>query len=88
VVVCTLYLHRPLFASVTEALAPRGVFVFVQPTARNLERHPKPSRRFLLEPGELETLVPPALEVVVLDESWSDDGHHEARLVARRRAAP
>jgi tellurite methyltransferase len=54
----------------------------LQPTVTNLERHPKPPRSFLLESGELAGLVT-GLEVLELEESWSDDGFHEARLVAR-----
>jgi tellurite methyltransferase len=86
VVVCILYLSRPLFAHIAEVLAPQGTFVFLQPTATNLERHVKPPRAFLLDPRELERLLPPELEPSVLEEGWSAEGHHEARLVARRRA--
>ncbi len=84
-VVDTLYLSRPLFPVIAAALRPGGVLVFLQPTVTNLERHDKPPRGFLLETGELASLVPPGLEPIVLEESWSEDGHHEARLVARRR---
>ena len=84
-IVDVLYLSRPLFPAIAAALRPGGVFVFLQPTVTNLERHAKPPRSFLLEIGELERLVPPELEPLVLEEGWSDDGHHEARLVARRR---
>lgn len=84
-VVDTLYLSRRLFPAIAAVLRPGGVFVFLQPTVANLERHAKPPRSFLLEIGELERLLPPELEPLVLEEGWSDDGHHEARLVARRR---
>lgn len=84
--VCTLFLHRPLFAAIPAVLAEGGTFVFLQPTRTNLERHPRPPARFLLEDGELPTLIPPDLEVVTLVEGWTEDGHHEARLVARKRA--
>lgn len=83
-IVCILYLSRPLFAKMADALAPGGVLVFLQPTVTNLERHEKPPRAFLLEPREIEQLLPSSLEIVVLDEGWSPDGHHEARVVARR----
>jgi hypothetical protein len=46
-------------------------------TRRNLERHAKPSARFLLETNELLGLVAP-LEVEVFREGWLDD-----RCVAR-----
>ena len=80
-VVCLNYLWRPLFAQVSQVLAPGGLFVFAQPTRRNLERHPHPSARFLLEDGELPGLLP-GLEVVSLTEGWTEEGRHEARLVA------
>lgn len=78
------FLHRPLLAAAGDALQPGGLCIFVQPTTTNLERHPRPSRRFLVEPGEARGLFG-ELEIVVYDESWRDD-RHEARVVARRRA--
>lgn len=72
------FLHRPVFAALnTEWL------VFVQPTETNLERHPKPSRRFLLGVGEVRDLLQ-GYEIVHLEESWGAEGRHEARVVARR----
>ncbi len=76
------YLQRDLFLALPQLLAPDGVFVFVQPTRRNLERHARPSERYLLEEGEIRSLVS-ELEILHLDEGWSDVGRHEARLVAR-----
>lgn len=78
------YLHRPLFALYPALLAPGGLLVVVHPTRRNLERHPKPGPDFLLDDGELPGLVS-SLEIVRYDEGWTDEGRHEARLVARRR---
>jgi tellurite methyltransferase len=83
VVVSVHYLDRALFEVFPQIVAPGGLFVFLHPTVDNLERHPKPPRRFLLERGELATLVR-GFSSVELDESWSDDGFHEARLVARK----
>src|SRR5882724_8490783 len=37
-IVCFLYLDRPLLPRLSAALAPGGTFVFCQPTRRNLER--------------------------------------------------
>jgi tellurite methyltransferase len=80
------YLERSLFPAFAAALAPGGLLLFCQPTERNLERHDRPSRRFLLAEGELAGLIAPLpLEVVSLTEGWSDEGRHEARLIARRR---
>jgi SAM-dependent methyltransferase len=76
------YLHRPLFAAYAAALAPGGTLVVVQPTKRNLERHPRPPAEFFLDEGELPRLVP-GLQVVHYDEGWLEEGRHEARLLAR-----
>jgi SAM-dependent methyltransferase len=78
------FLHRPLFAQVPSRLAPGGVLVVAHPTVTNLERHAHPGRQYLLEPGELRTLVQ-ELEIVSCDEGWRENGWHEARLVAQRR---
>jgi tellurite methyltransferase len=83
VIVSAMFLQRSLFAAYPEQLAPGGMVVVLQPTTTNLERHAKPPRPFLLEPGELAELASD-LELLSLDESWSDDGFHEARLLARK----
>ena len=82
-VVCTYFLHRPLFAAFPAALAPGGWLVFAHATRRNLERHARPGPAFVLEEGELATLVR-GLRVVQLAEGWFEEGRHEARLVARK----
>lgn len=87
VVVCFNYLERRLFPRFEEVLAEGGLLLFAQPTRTNLQRHARPSARFLLEPGELRTLVPPGLTIVSLEEGWTGEGRHEARLVARRPRA-
>lgn len=79
------YLQRSLFPAFARALAPGGLLVFVQPTRRNLERHPRPGPAHLLDEGELARLAADLpLEVLRLDEGWLAEGRHEARLVARR----
>lgn len=83
VIVSVLYLERSLFPSLPGALRPGGVFVMVQPTVTNLERHTKPPRAFLLESGELASLVS-GLDVLELTEGWTEDGFCEAHLFARR----
>ncbi len=83
-VLCVNYLERRLFPAMAGVLAPGGLFVFVQPTVTNLERNARPSRRFLIEPGEAERLVTSAgLAIVRLEESWRDD-RHEARVLAKK----
>lgn len=82
------FLDRDVLGSAPGALEPRGVLIFCQPTVRNLERHERPDRRYLLEEGELAVLVAEMrLEVLLLEEGWGAEGRHEARLVARRPAA-
>ncbi len=63
-------------------LAPGGVLACEIATVQNLERHAKPSRRFLLELGELPRLCAP-LEVVHYTEGWQGD-RCLARILARR----
>jgi SAM-dependent methyltransferase len=85
-VVCLYFLHRPLLAALPAALAPGGLLVVAHATRRNLERHPRPGPRHVLEEGELPGLVP-GLEALRSEEGWLEGGRHEARLVARRPAA-
>jgi SAM-dependent methyltransferase len=82
-VLCLNFLWRPLFAAIPQVLAPGGLLVFSQPTRANLQRHSHPSARFLLEDGELPELVR-GLELVSYTEGWTEEGRHEARLVASR----
>lgn len=82
-VVCLNYLWRPLFAALPSVLAPGGLFVFAQPTRSNLQRHPHPSARFLLEDGELPAMLM-GLQSLSFTEGWTDTGRHEARVLARR----
>jgi SAM-dependent methyltransferase len=84
-VVCTYFLHRPLFAAFPAALAPGGLLVFAHATRTNLTRHPRPGLDHVLEDGELPTLVR-GLDVVRAEEGWLESGRHEARLVARKPA--
>ena len=70
-------------------VAPGGLLAVAQPTVTNLERHDRPGRRFLLEPGQLARLADefataaPA-QIVTCTEGWQDSGRHEGRLVMRR----
>ena len=85
VVLVVRYLDREVIAAAPDLLAPGGLFVFTQPTLRNLERHDRPERPWLLEPGELAGLVRGLrdVEVVELTEGWTPEGRHEARVVLR-----
>ncbi|HSK24868.1 MAG TPA: class I SAM-dependent methyltransferase [Egicoccus sp.] len=86
VIVFHHFLDRDLWAPAAAALAPGGVLLISQPTVHNLERHDRPSREWLLEPGELDAAARtwPDVEVVVADEGWTDDDRHESSVVARR----
>jgi SAM-dependent methyltransferase len=82
-VFCTHFLHRPLFAAIPALLAPGGLFVYAHATRKNLERHPRPGPEHLLDDGELQGLFG-GLEVLLLEEGWTESDRHEARVVARR----
>ena len=82
-IVVSHYLHRPLLAQLPERLRPNGVVVVGIATMTNLERHPKPSARFLLDDDELPQLLPGSRVIRHL-EDWSPWGVHESRLVAGR----
>jgi len=85
VILCTYFLHRPLFAAFAAALAPAGLLVAAHATRSNLSRHGRPGPDHVLEDGELPALVR-GLEIVRYDEGWLESGRHEARIVARRPA--
>jgi len=80
------YLHRPLLGRIPATLAPGGLFVCCHPTRTNLERHTRPGPDHLLEEGELPGLIA-GLEVLRYEEGWTEEGRHEARLVAVRRGS-
>jgi tellurite methyltransferase len=84
-VVVAHYLDRERRDSFVDLLVPEGVLVAANPTVTNLERHERPSARFLVERGELarwaESL---GLELLASREDWNDDGTHEAYVVARK----
>ena len=82
VITCFHYLQRDLFPKLGARLTPGGLLIVEIATRRNLERHAKPSARFLLEEGELPRLLEP-LELAHYQEGWIGD-HALARAVARR----
>ncbi len=88
-IVCVNYVQRSLWTPLLAALGPGGVAIWIHPTRINLQRHGKPSSRFLLEPGEGPALwaeSSPEIEVVSHDESWVGEApQHLMRLVGRRR---
>jgi SAM-dependent methyltransferase len=87
VVVIYHYLDRARRDAFADLVAPGGLLLAAQPTTTNLERHPSPSARFLVAPGELATWATGrGLDLVVSREGWNADGRHEAELIARRPA--
>jgi tellurite methyltransferase len=79
------YLNRARRDSYASLLHESGIVVAAQPTVHNLERHAKPGREYLVEPGELEAWVRGlGMEVVVAREGWTDEGRHEAAVIAKR----
>jgi hypothetical protein len=52
-------------------------------TRTNLERHERPGPRYLLDDGELRSLLD-GLELLVYRERWNLDGRHTADAIAVR----
>ncbi|MGI9606227.1 MAG: class I SAM-dependent methyltransferase [Acidimicrobiales bacterium] len=82
---CVHYLDRELLPQLGDELTHDGVLLVGIATKTNLERHARPSERFLLEADELPSLVP-QLDVIDHVEQWTPSGVHEAWLAARRSA--
>ncbi len=81
-ITCFHYRQPELWPAMRAALAPGGVLVAELLTVRNLERHAHPSRRWLVEEGELVRWAD-GLEVLLEEEGWRGE-RHTARLIARR----
>jgi len=90
VIVKTYFLNRKLLVELAKRLNPGGVIMFAQPTATNLERHERPSRRFLLEVDEIRQLADAMvlagkdLQIEHISQAWEANNTHEAQLVLRR----
>jgi SAM-dependent methyltransferase len=76
------YLDRRLFSAFSRLVQPGGFVIGSLATVRNLERNKRPPLPYLLDEGELPGLID-GLDLTNYDESW-EDGHHDARFVARR----
>jgi hypothetical protein len=71
-ILVTNYFHRPLFASIVDALAPGGAVLYETFMAGN-ERFGKPSNPdFLLRPGELLAAFESSLTVVAFEQGIVD----------------
>ncbi|MGI9622990.1 MAG: class I SAM-dependent methyltransferase [Acidimicrobiales bacterium] len=87
-----LFLARGVVSDIGHHLAVGGVFALCQPTVVNLERHPKPSARFLLREGEVEEIGARMQRegwatVVEASDAWRESGRHDGWLVVKRRAS-
>lgn len=84
-VVIVHFLSREQRDAYAHLLVDGGLLVHVQQTVKNLERHARPSRRFLVEEGEMAAWVGElGFETLVHREDWNDEGVHEAAVIARR----
>ncbi|HEY9538794.1 MAG TPA: SAM-dependent methyltransferase [Kiloniellaceae bacterium] len=87
-IVVTNYLHRPLLAPLTAALAPGGVLIY-ETFARGNERFGKPSNpAFLLEEGELLRACLGRLKIVAYEDVVVEEPRPAAvqRICARAAA--
>lgn len=76
------FMKRDLFPRFLEALRPGGFLVICQATVRNLERHDRPPRPYLLDEGEGWHLLE-AFELLIAREGWSAEDRHEFEALAR-----
>ena len=83
-VLCSNYLQASLWRAVFDVLKPGGVAIWLHPTVENLSRHEKPSRRFLLAPGQGRALFGAAGFVIdFAAEDWVGE-RHLSRVVGHR----
>lgn len=87
VIVVHHFLDRSVLLALPEHLNPGGLVIIAHPTERNLERNPRPGRRYLLAEGELASIVAQwhDVDVLSIEEGWTPEGRHEARLRGRKR---
>lgn len=90
-IVVTNYLHRPALPEIVAAVADDGALLY-ETFARGNEAYGRPSNPdFLLEPGELLTLVAPRLTVVEFAQGLVVAGERPAvvqRIAAVGRTRP
>jgi len=72
-IVVTNYLHRPLFPSLINALAPGGVLIY-ETFAKGNEVYGRPANPdFLLRPGELLDVVRGQLRVIAFEDIYTSE---------------
>ena len=77
------YLDRDLFSQIESVLEPGGMLIGSLATVTNLEENKRPPIEFLLDNGELPSLLS-EFEILDYEEGWKDD-RHDARFVAQKR---
>lgn len=82
-IVCIDYYAPELVAGLSRALADDGVLVVSVATTTNLERHDKPSARFLADPTDPAPFTG-SLPQVQWSAKWRDNGRHELWVLARQ----
>ena len=82
-ITCFDYLDRRLFPVMIANLADDGLLAVSLATRTNLERHERPGERYLLDDGELPSLLT-GLSTVLYTEGWGIDGRHTAEAIAKK----
>jgi tellurite methyltransferase len=77
------FIKRYLFPVFYEVLRPGGLLVFCRATVKNLERHERPPRAYVIEEGEGWRLLE-GWELLIAREGWSIEDRHEFEALARR----
>lgn len=78
------YLHRPLMPAIAASVAPGGVLIYETFLAGQAERGHPTNPAYLLQPGELATLVAPL--TVLRSREGDVDGRLVSSVAARREA--
>ncbi len=80
------YLDRNRRDDVASLLVTSGILFAANATVTNLERHAKPSAKYLVERGELARWSRDlGFELLAEQEDWTTEGMHEAAIIARKR---
>ena len=82
IAVCCNFYDPDFFTQLHTCVVPGGIVFVRVATVTNLERHSKPSRKYLVESGELKDLLT-GFEPLSHVEDWFDI-RHEARIIGRR----
>ena len=82
VITCFKYRQPELFPTIQARLNSGGLFLGEVATIQNLERHNRPSLRFMAEAGELRELCN-SMKILYYGEGWFDD-QALARIVAQK----